>query len=194
MLERSECSCQKCQLFCKVMPSYLLPEDIIPYMGATGYLNEDELEEGDKLEMQMESMLPWAKKTLLASDGAIVKTSSGLMQIPTLVPNNRKNGSCIHYNQQSGLCPVHDSAPFGCRFFSCDMGESAADILSKASVERLAHVWETLLSEPEELATVEAMYVAIWLELEKTGSKRKRTTVALRKRFASRLKELEKDK
>lgn len=74
------------------------------------------------------------------------------------------------------------------------MGESAADILSKASVERLAHIWETLMSEPEELATVEAMYVAIWLELDKTGNKRKRTTVALRKRFANRMKELEKDK
>jgi len=190
MIERNECSCSKCQLFCKVMPSYLLPEDIIPYMGATGYLNEDELEEGDRLELTIENIMPWAKKNLLASDGAIVSTSTGLLRVPTLVPKNRKNGSCIHYDQQAGLCEIHSSAPFGCRFFSCEMDADDAGELSTASVERLARVWRTLVSDPEELETIEAMYGAIWLELEKSGCRRKRTTVALRKKFERMMKKL----
>ncbi len=195
MLERNECSCKKCQLFCKVMPSYLLPEDMIPYMHATGFqpdsIDEDH-EPGDYVSFELDDIMSWAVDTLWASDGAIVKLHDGnLMRVPTLVPKSRKNGSCIHYNQQEGTCAVHANAPFGCRFFSCSMDEMDATELSSASVSRLAYVWTTLLSDPDELNEIEAMYSAVWLELSRTGHKRKRSTIALRKKFAERLKEIE---
>jgi len=196
-LRENECSCKKCQLFCKVMPSYLLPEDLIKYMHATGFEPEsltDEHEEGDTVTMTMQEIIPWAKENLLASDGAVVQRHDGnLMRIATLVPNNRKNGSCIHFNQKSGQCAIHAKAPFGCRYFSCSMDQESADDLSMASVTRLGHVWETLMEKPESLSTSEAMYAAIWLELDKKGHKRKRTTIALRKLFAKRMKEIEND-
>jgi len=197
MLERNECSCNKCKLFCKVMPSFLLPEDLIPYMEATGFVPVEDAMEGedDSVSITLDQIFPWAVDNLLASDGAIVRIpdTNGMVRVPTLVPNNRKNGSCVHYNQKSGLCAVHKSAPFGCRFFSCSMKERDAIELSTSSCKRLGHMWFKLEDDPDELSMIEGMYAAIWLELSEKGHKRSRTTMALRKRFERRLKEIERN-
>jgi len=195
MLKRNECSCKKCQLFCKVMPSYLLPEDMIPYMAATGFeppSMTENFEAGDMVTMTLEEIMPWAVNNLSASDGAIVRTNDGnMMQIPTLVPKSRKNGSCVQFNQKTGMCRVHHSAPFGCRFFSCSMDADDANELSNSSVSRLAYIWSKFPDDTDDLNMIEGMYAAVWLELSRTRHKRKRTTVALRKLFAERLRKIE---
>jgi Fe-S-cluster containining protein len=190
VLERNVCGCKVCQVHCAVMPSFLLPEDMIPYMIATGFLPE-----GEEVEVTIEQVMPWARDNLLASDGTYVRVpdSDQVVKIPTLVPASRKNGSCVHFNQKSRLCGIHYSAPFGCRMFSCSMDEQLAKGLSSFAAARLANMWDTLHGDVDELSVPEGLYSAIWLQLEQDGHKRKRTTMALRKKVEKAIAKIRKE-
>ena len=87
MDKRTSCSCDKCQHGCKVMPAYLLPEDLAPY--------------------------PWMYQgELLASEGGLVGIVNKLtgemtkFRVPTLVPASKDDGSCVHY--RDGKCGIHE--------------------------------------------------------------------------------------
>ena len=190
-LERNVCGCKVCQVHCAVMPSFLLPEDIIPYMIATGFVPEN----GEEVAVTIEEVMPWAQVTLMASDGTYVRVpdSDQIVRIPTLVPASRKNGSCIWFNQKSRLCGIHDDAPFGCRMFSCSMDEQRAKGLSSFAAARLAKMWEAVHKDVEELSVPEGLYSAIWLHLDQEGHKRKRTTIALRKKVEKAIAKIRKE-
>jgi len=190
VLDRNVCGCKVCQVHCAVMPSFLLPEDIIPYMVATGFLPE-----GEEAEVTIEEVMPWAKDTLMASDGTYVRVpdSDQAISIPTLVPASRKNGSCIHFNQKSRLCGIHEDAPFGCRMFSCSMEKQRANGLSSFAAARLAKMWDIVHTDVDKLNVPEGLYSAIWLHLEQEGHKRKRTTMALRKRVEKAIDKIRKE-
>ena len=190
VLDRNVCGCKVCQVHCAVMPSFLLPEDIIPYMVATGFLPE-----GEEAEVTIEEVMPWAKGTLLATDGTYVRVpdSDQIVSIPTLVPASRKNGSCVHFNQKSRLCGIHEEAPFGCRMFSCSMERQRADGLSSFAAARLAKMWDAVHTDVESLNVPEGLYSAIWLQLDETGHKRKRTTMALRKKVEKAIDKIRKE-
>tara|TARA_R100001244_G_scaffold21303_2_gene22716 strand:+ start:1011 stop:1619 length:609 start_codon:yes stop_codon:yes gene_type:complete len=190
VLERNVCGCKVCQVHCAVMPSFLLPEDIIPYMVVTDFLPE-----GEEAEVTIEEVMPWAKDTLLASDGTYVRVpdSDQIVRIPTLVPASRKNGSCVHFNQKSRLCGIHEDAPFGCRMFSCSMEEQRANGLSSFAAARLAKMWDTVHTDVEKLNVAEGLYSAIWLGLDQEGHKRKRTTMALRKKVEKAIDKIRKE-
>jgi len=189
-LDRNVCGCKVCQVHCAVMPSFLLPEDVIPYMVATGFLPE-----GEEAEVTIEEVMPWATDTLLASDGTYVRVpdSDQVVRIPTLVPASRKNGSCVHFNQKSRLCGIHEEAPFGCRMFSCSMEEQRANGLSSFAAARLAKMWDTVHTDVEKLSVHEGLYSAIWLHLDQDGHKRKRTTMALRKKVEKAIDKIRKE-
>jgi len=195
-LERNVCGCKVCQVHCAVMPSFLIPEDVVPYMHATGFF--DEASQGDDAEtvFSVEDLIPWAETNLLASDGTYVRVpdSDKVVQIPTLVPASRRNGSCVMFNQKSRLCAVHEAAPFGCRMFSCSMDEYRAKGLSSFAAARLAKMWDNIENtEPEGVSMEEGLYASIWLELDKSGHKRKRTTIALRKKVEKAIDKIRKE-
>lgn len=183
--DRSECSCEACKVFCRVMPSFLVPEDLPAYMVTTG-LDPEEIEKG----VTIETLMPWAKKTLMASDGSRCNIGDVIVTVPTLVPKSKKNGACVHY--VGGLCAIHVAAPFGCRMFSCDTDSKLASKLSVSAAMRINHIWDTLQEDEEDLSMLEALYASLWLELNSSGHKRKRTTVSLRKRVERELAKIRK--
>ena len=90
-MERTKCACAKCQVGCQTMPGYLVPADLVNFDTAN----------------------------LRSSQGATVAIGGRLVDVPTLVPAQNDDGTCVFY--QDGQCAVHDHAPFGCRMFSaCD--------------------------------------------------------------------------
>ena len=187
-LDRNVCGCKVCQVHCAKMPSFLIPEDIIPYMVVTNFLTEDNVHD----ELDIEEIMPWAQENLLASDGAYIRVpnSDAVVQIPTLVPASRKNGSCVHFNQKTRLCGIHEQAPFGCRMFNCSMDQQRADALSSFAAARLAKMWDTLCKDSDSLKPDEGLYAAVWLHLDEAGHKRKRTTIALRKAVERAIKKI----
>jgi len=191
VLERNVCGCKVCQVHCAVMPSFLLPEDIIPYMIATDFVPEN----GEEVAVTIEEVMPWARDNLLASDGTYVRVpnSDQVVSIPTLVPASRKNGSCVHFNQKSRLCGIHGDAPFGCRMFSCSMDEQRANGLSSFAAARLAKMWDKLHEDTDELSVPEGLYSAIWLQLDQDGDKRLFTTIALRKKVEKAITKIRKE-
>lgn len=88
VIQRSSCSCSQCRCACETMPGYLVPEDL--------------------------EHLP--VEHLRSSSGALVIKDGVPMQIPTIVPASRPDGSCVFY--ANGKCTVHAHSPWGCRAFN----------------------------------------------------------------------------
>jgi hypothetical protein len=60
--------------------------------------------------------IDWAVQHLRASTGSLIATAAGeYMQVPSLVPAQREDGSC-HWLNEDGTCQVHADAPYGCAF------------------------------------------------------------------------------
>ena len=195
-LERNVCGCKVCQVHCAVMPSFLIPEDVVPYMHATGFFADASAGDEEEAVFSVDDLMPWAIANLLASDGTYVRVpdSDKVVQIPTLVPASRRNGSCVMFNQKSRLCAIHDEAPFGCRMFSCNMDEDRANGLSSFAAARLASMWDNISNkDTKDIGMVEGLYASIWLELDKSGHKRKRTTMALRKKSQKAIDKIRKE-
>jgi Fe-S-cluster containining protein len=104
---RTSCSCDKCRACCEHAPGRLIPEDIEHFEA----------------------------KDLRASDGSVVLTPSGPLQVPTIIPAVQENGHCIFY--QNGLCAVHEHSPFGCAAVDPHMDERRALRRSQASLKAI---------------------------------------------------------
>ena len=85
---RINCDCQECRTPCSHMPGYLSPEDLVNF-------TEDQLE---------------------ASSGAVVIKDGERVELPTLVPKQREDGTCIFLTDDG--CSIHGWAPYGCRTFT----------------------------------------------------------------------------
>ena len=202
--ERNECSCKVCRLCCRIMPSFLVPEDIIPMMAETGFIEtEDFGKDGEsKVRLDLRDVIPWAEEILLASDGSIVKFGDDLMsggnnamRVPTLVPRSRKNNCCVFYQKSTGMCDIHESAPYGCRMFDCKISEEKSQFRSAAAAVRLGHMWDTCTNKDAgDLDTTESMYCAIWLHLNSKGFKRKKTTMQLRAKLEKEIEKMKRGK
>lgn len=151
-MKRTSCSCDKCQHGCKVMPAYLLPEDLAPY--------------------------PWMYQgELLASEGGLVGIVNKLtgemtkFRVPTLVPASKDDGSCVHY--RDGKCGIHEHSPSGCSMFNaCAVGEKQRqqDKLAEEFQMRLLQMWSNFTRG--EASAVEEMYCRQWQILWDEGKRR----------------------
>jgi Fe-S-cluster containining protein len=206
-LKRNECSCKICKLSCRVMPGFLLPNDLMHMMEVTGLIDLSQWStNGDSIrkwmtsgvskspsqfalatEIEPEDVFKWAEKHLYASEGAVVrlpgsplKDGSNAMRIPTLVPKSRKNGHCIHYTRK-GECAIHADSPFGCRMFDCKMPIQNAKELSLFAVSRLGSMWAAVLEDRQDsLNTAETIYAATFIHLSSRGMLRPQSTLELR--------------
>lgn len=121
---RTACACEDCTISCRHMPGYLIPADLEPMAKACGSDNPAK----------------WAVDNLSASPGATarVRASQALVQIPTLVPRAKEDGSCIFLGDK-GECLVHEHSPFGCAFFDAHMDKEEADRRSGQGLVRIHH-------------------------------------------------------
>lgn len=79
------------------------------------------------------------------------------MQIPTLTPAAKDDGSCI-FLEQDGRCGIHPVAPFGCAFFDVHQTHKQADAISKSG---LAAVLEDHVQR--------GVYSQVWQHLQHKG-------------------------
>jgi Fe-S-cluster containining protein len=152
-LTRTICDCPECALNCRVLPGYLIPDDVQPLFQA---YNPDHL-----------PFEHWAHEYLRASPGAIILTrDAGLRRVPTLVPAKNADGSC-QFLDPNGRCVVHGVSPFGCAMFSAHQSQEEADRRSKEGIISImkdvnadgpyANLWQNLWAAghraqpPEEL-------------------------------------------
>jgi Fe-S-cluster containining protein len=103
---RSECACAGCVACCKAMPGMLIPGDV----------------------ERIESVQPelWPRQYLVASEGALVVYQGQPMRIPTVVPAQKPDGSCVFLDDQD-RCTIHAVAPYGCSHFDTHQSRSGRD-------------------------------------------------------------------
>ena len=121
---RTSCDCQKCSVFCKHMPGFLVPSDL------TRLIPPD----ADPYQ--------WAEEHLRASFGALVPSSVGMRWIPSLVPAKSINGHC-HW-LKDGHCEVHEISPYGCAFLDQHMTDREAEQRWEAGREAR---WDEMVRE-----------------------------------------------
>jgi hypothetical protein len=162
--QRTACACESCSFYCKVMPGYLVPSDLV------------------RLCPPGADLMTWAKEHLRASRGFLGPhpITGELTQIPTLVPAKQANGHC-HWLQPDGRCVVHANSPFGCAFLDQHMSDYEAGKRNLAGrLARLrgfddsgpySQVWNMLM---EAGLVGGGEYGRAMLELEKLQAKRAR--------------------
>jgi hypothetical protein len=138
--ERMSCSCKICVANCRHMPGYLIPADL------------------DRMIPPGVDPFTWAEQNLLASPGAIIKSSrtGQLRRVPTLVLATKPDGSCINLTPDD-RCSIHENAPFGCAFFDCKISRREANDLSARGVREIM------------AANVNSLYHRIWRRLNRLG-------------------------
>lgn len=142
IIERTYCDCPECKLACKTMPGSLAPGD------------------AKKIAEFMHRELDnkFLETYFDASDGTVVMTPDGPMIVPTIVPKQRADGSCVFLTADC-RCSVHRVAPYGCRNFTvCDHGGSDGEQGSKSATQVAA-----ILTEPKK------EYLWHWGHLNSTG-------------------------
>jgi len=175
-MERTNCDCKLCQVPCRTMAGYLVPDDIVTYMTVTNYFSDFTYA---ATEVDLNSMLPWAEKFLLASDGVFAHAPSlsggeteGLeghhIKIPMLVPNVRPpssgkmEGACIHYfvdpplsqndaSKTDGVCMIHAHSPYGCRMFDAHLPAEDASVRARKGMVSILEAWRKALSDDVDL-------------------------------------------
>jgi hypothetical protein len=149
---RSSCACEVCVRNCRFMPGMLIPEDL------------------DRMLVGVADPIQWAMENLLASPGATALdiSTGALLQIRTLVPAVKPDGSCIHLTAEN-RCEIHADAPFGCAFFDCHT--DARDTTSRDGLLECANQFD-------------GPYGLIWQHLWDAG-KRQESPSVLRSRMVA---------
>lgn len=126
-LPRTNCSCGECVGYCKVLPGYLIPEDLVRMIPAGA------------------DPLAWAREHLRASPGALVgnRATGHRWRIPTLVPARAESGACIFLDEQDS-CRIHADAPFGCAFFDHAAERPGLSAAGLRAVDEAQHDLESL--------------------------------------------------
>jgi len=156
--ERTYCSCNECREYCKLMPGYLILDDVIAIYH---YLNP------------AVSFNQYYKLYFLASPGAIVMKNGKIGRIGTLVPRRKLNGNCIFFTAEQ-KCQIHPVAPFGCRYFDHSTTKKKGDSISQVGLElifkskKYFEIWKELCIEklyaipPEKLRDAEGYTAREW--------------------------------
>lgn len=137
---RSICSCDECVTNCKFIPGCLIPSDL------------------DRIEKHLggRSLEAWAESALLASMGATVMVNGQIINIPTLVPNRKADGSCIFLSHDN-RCQIWEISPFGCAFFGHQTDEEA-DRMMRKGLEAIARSF-----------ALDTKYAMLWKHLYELG-------------------------
>src|SRR5688500_18711311 len=104
--QRSKCDCAGCVACCKAMPGMLIPGD------------------AERIESTRPKLFP--SEYLVASAGALVVYRGKPMRIPTIVPAQKPDGSCVFFDDQD-RCTIHGVAPYGCSHFDTHQSRSGSD-------------------------------------------------------------------
>lgn len=135
---RSHCACAGCVACCKAMPGMLIPGD------------------AERIQSAQPQLLP--SECLAASDGALVVYRGQPMRIPTIVPAQKPDGSCVFLDDRD-RCTVHAVAPFGCSHFDTHQsrgGRDGGDHRSSAGLQSI-------------LADTSGNYIHLWQHLVELG-------------------------
>ncbi len=112
----TKCDCPGCRVGCRTMPASLIPGDlerIAKHVGA-------------------DYRTAWLGEHFLASDGAKLKVKEEVVSIPTLVPAQRPDGSCVFLGPEG--CTIHPVAPYGCTHSDIHMSDAEALDRSRAAI------------------------------------------------------------
>ncbi len=101
----SECACDGCQRYCRLMPGAL-----------TSVADLERLEALTRKPGESEN--EWISRMLVASAGAVIGTSNGhRLEVPTLALRSTGAGACVHLDSESGRCEIYEARPSGCSEF-----------------------------------------------------------------------------
>ena len=142
--ERTVCDCEDCAMNCRFIPGYLLPEDLPRLLDLH----------------PAECLVGFAEKYLFASPGAKVLQAGKILQVPTLVPARKPDGSCVFFD--GAHCTVHPAAPFGCAFFDPHQTRAQSDVISQQGILILMREWELYI-------TCHSEYASLWKHLFSLG-------------------------
>jgi hypothetical protein len=126
---RTTCACPVCSVGCRTMPGYLAPLDAERIAQFCGKTEPDEVRE-------------FAVTHFQASEGGLLGTQVGdktiVVQVPTVVPQQRADGSCV-FLADSGQCTIHPVSPFGCAFVDSHMSKEEGDRRSLPALQACAY-------------------------------------------------------
>jgi Fe-S-cluster containining protein len=114
---RTVCGCLQCVKCCE-RPAHLAPYDVprlMDYFGADAFAK----------------LFKWSKG---ATVGRIVDDALVTWQVPTITPRT-ENGWCVF--MKSGLCTIHEIAPFGCAYFDVHMNEQNGQMRSAWGIRQI---------------------------------------------------------
>jgi len=142
--KRTVCACGECTHNCRVIPGYLIPDDIERISRHFGYNN----------------LVRFAFENLAASTGATVMSSGDgrIFRIPTLVPQRQANRACKFL--QDGKCTIHAVSPYGCAMFDVHQSHAEANRRSARGLQEIACEWTR---------EARSTYVLIWKMLDAAG-------------------------
>ena len=142
--KRTECACDECTLHCRVIPGYLVPDDIERISRHLGDTN----------------LVRFAFENLAASPGATVMSSRDgrIFRIPTLVPQRQSSRACKFL--QNGNCQIHAVSPYGCALFDAHQSPEEANRRSARGLQEIACEWAQGGS---------SIYVCLWKMLDAAG-------------------------
>ena len=119
-MERTKCACSGCTAGCRAMPGCLIPGDLERIQTHVG---------DDSGEFVLEHFR--------ASDGAQVMKQVGdtlyQISVPTIVPAQKEDGSCIFLTDDD-MCSIHEVSPFGCAYLDIHMSAEEVDPRSQFGV------------------------------------------------------------
>lgn len=133
--ERTFCDCRRCKAFCRTIPGDLAPGDIERIARYLGVEPSDE----------------FIEQNFLAAEGRTVNRDGTEKKVPTIVPAQREDGTCVFFTSDE-RCAIHQVAPYGCSKFNyCDEPDDddrhrmkmLLDAISKAPEEYITR-WATL--------------------------------------------------
>lgn len=142
--KRTECACDECTLHCRVIPGYLVPDDIERISRHLGYTN----------------LVRFAFENLLASPGAtVINSQTGrVFRIPTLAPRRTAYGGCKFL--QEGRCAIHAVSPYGCALFDAHQSPEEANRRNARGLQEIACEWAR---------GGRSIYVCLWKMLDAAG-------------------------
>lgn len=138
LFPRSKCACAGCVACCKAMPGMLIPGN------------------AERIGSARPALFP--SEYLVASDGALVIYQGRPMRIPTIVPAQKPDGSCVFLDEMD-RCTIHAIAPFGCTHFDTHQsrsGRGGADARSSAGLQAI-------------LQDTSGNYLRLWKYLARLG-------------------------
>lgn len=137
--ERTTCSCPSCRTCCIYKPGMLSPYDMQMYW--------DKFPDMD------------ASKFFEASEGAVVVVQGAVHRIPTIVPRlmDAPQG-CVFRHQETGLCTIHEDAPYGCGWFDVHMSEEESTERARAVLIEIAKDFN-----------MSGIYSLTWIALKHSG-------------------------